>query len=163
MCTSPKSAKQTKVDMVMTTETPPATPPATPAPRSSDERSVGQLVSDASEQLSRLVRDEMRMAATELQQKGKRFGVGAGLFGGAGVLAVYGIGVLIACAVLALSLVLAPWLAALIIGAAVLAIAGVAALMGRTQVKQATPPVPETAAGNLKQDIRTVREGLHSE
>lgn len=139
----------------MTTQTP------TPAPQAPDERSVGELVSDASEQLSRLVRDEMRLAAAELQQKGKRLGVGAGLFGGAGVLAVYGVGVLIACAVLALSLVVAPWLAALIVGAAVLVVAGITALVGRTQVKQAVPPVPEVAAGNVKKDIAAVKEGLH--
>jgi membrane protein len=133
----------------------------TPAPQLPDERSVGQLVSDASEQLSRLVREEMRLAAVELQQKGKRLGVGAGLFGGAGVLAAYGVGVLIACAVLALSLVLAPWLAALIVGVVVLAVAGVSALVGRSQVKQATPPVPQAAAGSVKKDIEAVKEGLH--
>jgi membrane protein len=127
----------------------------------SDERSVSQLVSDASEQLSRLVRDEMRLATTELQQKGKRLGVGAGLFGGAGVLALYGVGVLIACAVLALSLVVAAWLAALIIGAAVLVIAGITALIGKSQVKQAVPPVPAAAAENIKKDITAVKEGIH--
>jgi membrane protein len=142
-----------KVDMVMTTQT--------SARRSSDERSVSELVSAASEQLSRLVRDEMRLATAELQQKGKRLGTGAGLFGGAGLLAVYGVGVLLACAVLALSLVVAPWLAALIVGGAVLVVAGVIALMGRTQVRQATPPVPEAAAGNVRKDIKAVKEGLH--
>jgi membrane protein len=128
--------------------------------QSSDERSVSQLVSDASEQLSRLVRDEMRLATVELQQKGKRLGVGAGLFGGAGLLAGYGVGVLLACAVLGLSMVLAAWLAALIVGVAVLAVAGITALIGRTQVKQAVPPVPEAAAGNIKRDIEAVKEGL---
>jgi membrane protein len=133
----------------------------TPVPQPSDERSVSQLVTDATEQMSRLVREEMRLATAELQQKGKRFGTGAGLFGGAGVLAVYGVGVLLACAVLALSLVLAPWLAALIVGVVVLAIAGIAAMLGRTQVKQAVPPIPEATATNVKQDIDAVKEGLH--
>jgi hypothetical protein len=65
-----------------------------PAPH--EDRPVGQLVSDATEQITRLVRNEMRLAAAELQQKGKRLGVGAGLFGAAGVLALYGGAVLIA-------------------------------------------------------------------
>lgn len=126
-----------------------------------EDRSAGQLISDASEQLSRLVREEMRLAAAELGQKGKRLGVGAGLFGGAGVLAFYGGAALVACAILALALVLAPWLAALIVGAVVLLAAGVAALIGKRQVEAATPPVPEDAIASVKKDVEAVKEGLH--
>ena len=98
-------------------------------PAQHEDRPVGQLVSDATEQITRLVRDEMRLAATELQQKGKRLGVGAGLFGAAGVLALYGGAVLIAALILGLATVLAPWLAALIVGVVVLAVAGVGCLV----------------------------------
>ncbi|MEV4316220.1 phage holin family protein [Actinocrispum sp. NPDC049592] len=126
-----------------------------------DDRSVSQLVSDASEQLSRLVRDEMRLAAAELRQKGKRAGIGAGMFGAAGVLALLGAGALVATAILALALVMAAWLAALLVGAALLVIALVAALIGKSQVSKATPPVPEEAAASVKNDIAAVREGVH--
>nr|WP_221333441.1 phage holin family protein [Nocardia transvalensis] len=119
------------------------------------------MVSDASEQLSRLVRDEMRLAVTELQQKGKRTGVGAGLFGAAAVLALYGGAALVACVVLAVATALAAWLAALIVGAAVLVIAAVLALIGRRQVRAASPPVPQEAVVSVKTDIETVKEGLH--
>jgi len=125
------------------------------------ERPVGQLVSDASEQLSRLVRDEMRLAVAELQQKGKRAGVGAGLFGVAGVLGFYGGAALVACLVLALALVVAPWLAALLVGAAVLLIAGALALAGKKQVQAAVPPVPEGTVASVKKDVEAVKEGLH--
>jgi membrane protein len=126
-----------------------------------DDRATAELVNNASEQVSRLVRDEMRLAAAELRQKGTRLGAGAGLAGVAGVLAFYGGGALVACVVLALALVLAPWLAALLVGAVVLAAAGVLALAGKKQVEAAAPPVPENTVSSVKKDVDTVKEGLH--
>nr|WP_169743563.1 phage holin family protein [Kutzneria albida] len=125
------------------------------------DQSVAQLVHDASEQLSRLVREEMRLAAVELRNKGKRAGAGAGLFGGAGVLALYGVAVLIAAGVLGLALVVQPWLAALIVGALLLIAAGIAALIGKSQIQAAVPPVPEEAVDGVKKDVEAVKEGLH--
>jgi membrane protein len=129
--------------------------------RESQDRPVGALIHDASEQMSRLVRQEMRLAAAELRQKGSRFGVGAGLFGAAGLLGFYAGGALVACAVLALALVVDAWLAALIVAAAVGLVAGVLGLMGKKQVQQAVPPVPEDAVASVKDDIDAVKEGLH--
>jgi membrane protein len=126
-----------------------------------DDRTVAQLISEASEQVSRLVREEMQLVAVELRQKGAHLGAGAGLVGIAGVLAFYGGGALVACAVLALALVLAPWLAALLVGAVVLLIAGVLALMGKKQVQAAVPPVPENAVTSVRKDVEAVKEGLH--
>jgi membrane protein len=126
-----------------------------------DDRTVAQLISEASEQVSRLVREEMRLAAVELRQKGARLGAGAGLVGIAGVLAFYGGGVLVACAVLALALVLAPWLAALLVGAVVLLVAGGLALVGKKQVQAAVPPMPENTVASVKKDVEAVKEGLH--
>jgi membrane protein len=125
------------------------------------DQSVGQLVSDASEQMSRLVREEMRLAVAEMQQKGKRVGFGAGLFGGAGVVAFFSGLALLACVILALSLVLAPWLAALIVGVAGLLVAGALALAGRGQVKRGLPPVPQESIARIEQDVEVVKEGLH--
>ena len=103
---------------------------STAGPTSSDS-SVGDLVKAMSADLSRLLRDEIQLAQTEIGAKVKTAGVGVGAFGGAGVLALYGLGVLSAAAVLGLALVLPAWLAALIVGVVVLAIAGVAALIGK--------------------------------
>jgi len=126
-----------------------------------NDRSVAELVGEASEQLSRLVRDEMRLAAAELKQKGKNAGIGAGLFGGAGFLAVLGAGALTASAILALALVLAGWLAALLVGILLLVMAAVSALVGKRKIQAATPPVPEEAVASVKSDISAVQEGLH--
>lgn len=127
----------------------------------SEERPVGQLVGDASEQLTRLVRDEMRLAVAELQQKGKRGGVGTGLVGAAAVLGFYGGAALVATVILALATVIAPWLAALLVGIGVLLVAGVVALVGKKQFDAATPPVPEQTMNSVKADVNAVKEGLH--
>ena len=86
------------------------------------ERSTGELVKAMSEQVSTLVRDELRLAQLEMIQKGKQAGIGVGMFGGSGLVALYGVGALIACAILGISRVLAPWLSALIVGVALLAV-----------------------------------------
>jgi hypothetical protein len=71
---------------------------------------------------------------------------------------LYGLGCLIACVIIAISGVLAAWLAALIVGAALLAVAGIAALMGKRRVQEATPPVPKEAVGSVKTDVEHIKE-----
>ena len=123
--------------------------------------STGELVKQLSEQVSRLVRDEMKLASVEMTGKAKTAGKGAGLFGGGGVLALYGGGALVACAIIALAGVLRPWLAALIIGVALMICAGIAALAGRAQFKKATPPMPSQAADSVKADVEQIKESAH--
>jgi uncharacterized membrane protein YqjE len=115
--------------------------------------STGELVRRLSEDVSRLIRDELRLARLEMTRKGKRAGMGAGLLGAAGVIAFYGGGALVATAILALALVLPAWASALIIGAALLALAGLLALVGKEQVSRAAPPTPDEAMRSLKADI----------
>jgi uncharacterized membrane protein YqjE len=122
------------------------------------DQPVGELVKQLSEQMSTLVRRELQLAQLELQEKGKRAGIGAGLFGGAGAIALYGLGVLIAAAVLVLATAVEAWLAALIVGVVLLAIAGLAGLMGKKQVDQAVPPAPEQAIQSTKRDVSEVKE-----
>jgi hypothetical protein len=122
---------------------------------------VGELVKQLTEQVSRLVRDEMRLAAAEMTRKGARAGRGAGLLGGGGVLALYGLACLIAGAVAGLSVVLKVWAAALIVGGVILVIAGLAALIGRRQFRQATPPRPEEAMTSTREVVHEVKERAH--
>ena len=126
-----------------------------PAP---ENASTGQLIGQLTEQISRLVRDEARLAQAEVTGKAKRIGVGAGLFGGAGLFAFFGLAVLIAAAVLALALVLPGWLAALIVAVVLFAVAGVLALVGKKDVEKGTPPVPTEAIASTRTDIQTVKE-----
>ncbi|MEN3538250.1 phage holin family protein [Microbispora sp. NPDC004025] len=120
--------------------------------------STGELVRRLSEDVSRLIRDELRLARLEMTRKGKRAGMGAGLLGAAGLIAFYGGGALVATAILALALVLPAWASALIIGAALLALAGLLALVGKEQVSRAAPPTPDEAMRSLKADIDVMKE-----
>jgi uncharacterized membrane protein YqjE len=126
------------------------------------DRSVSELVTDMTDQVKRLVRDELRLATSELQRKGKRFGTGAGLFGAAGIIALFGVAAFVAAAILALSLVVDGWLAAVIVGAVLLLVAGIAVVVGKGQIQQATPPMPEEAISGVREDVATVKDGVHS-
>lgn len=123
-----------------------------------EEHSIGELVKMMSEQASVLIRDELRLAQLEMTSKGKQAAVGAGMFGASGLVALYGVGCLIACAIIAISGVVAAWLAALIVGAALLAAAGLAALLGRRRMRKAAPPLPERAVAAAKADVEEIRE-----
>src|SRR5438477_7150370 len=120
------------------------------------DRSTADLVKLAAEQVSRLVRDELRLAQTELAEKGKRAGIGVGMFGAAGFVSLYGLGALLAAAIIGLAAVVAAWLAALIVGVALFLVAGLMILLGRGQVKKAVPPAPTEAVRNVKADIDAI-------
>ena len=117
------------------------------------DASIAELVKQLSEQSSRLARQEVELAKAEMTVKGKQAGIGAGMFGGAGMVGLYALGALIAAAILALATAVAPWLAALIVAVVLAAIAGVLALQGKNKVQQATPPVPEQATESVKEDV----------
>jgi hypothetical protein len=128
----------------------------------SSEASIAELIKQLSEQSSRLARQEVELAKAELAVKGKRAGIGAGMFGGAGVLGFYGLGALTAAAVLALATAVTAWLAALIVAAVLAAIAGILALQGKHKVSQATPPLPEQAAESVKEDVQWAKTRAQS-
>ena len=130
-------------------------------PAAVSERSTAQLVTQLSEQVSRLVRDELQLTRLEMTRKGKQAGAGAGLLGGGGVVALYGLACLVACVIIAISGAIAAWLAALIVGAALLAVAGIAAMVGRSRLRRATPPVPNQAVGSVQADVQEIRERAH--
>jgi hypothetical protein len=121
-------------------------------------RSVGTLVKQGTEQLSQLMRQEFKLAQAELTQKGKRAGIGGGLFGAAALLGFFGLAALITAAIVAVDLKLPLWAAALIIGGGLLALAGMLALAGRHEVKKAVPPVPDEAVGSMRHDLETIKE-----
>jgi uncharacterized membrane protein YqjE len=123
-----------------------------------DDRSTAELLRRLSEQTGDLVRQEMELAKAELREKGKAAGLGAGMFGGAGVAGLYALGALTAAAILALAIVLDAWLAALIVGLAYAAAAGVLALSGKQKVEEATPPVPEQAIESSKEDVEWTKQ-----
>lgn len=124
--------------------------------------STAELVSQMSEQVATLVRDELALAKVEMVQKGKRAGLGAGLFGTAGVLALYGLSALFVTIGAVLALWVPAWLAALIVTVALFVVAGILALVGKKQVKQAVPPEPVEAIDSTKRDVNAVKAGIHN-
>ncbi|MFY9808495.1 MAG: phage holin family protein [Pseudonocardiaceae bacterium] len=114
------------------------------------EPSAGELVTRLSEQISRLIRDELQLALTELKQKAKRAGIGGGLVAAAGTVALLGLGALMVSAIAALARSLPLWAAALIVGGAALLLSGVLAVRGIDQLKGAMPPTPAQAIASLK-------------
>lgn len=128
---------------------------------SSAESSVGELVERLSSQVSALIRDEMALATAEMKRKGAQAGIGIGIGGIGAVLALLGLGALVAAAVLGLAVVLPAWLAALIVGGAILLLASAISAAGITQVRNSAPVVPEQAMQSTKRDIETVKESMH--
>lgn len=126
--------------------------------RSAPERSTGELVKLLTEQVSTLVRDELKLAQLEMSSKARKAGSGVGMMGGGGLIALYGVACLVASAIIAISHLLPPWLAALIVGAFLLVVATVVALAGRKRTRQGTPPVPVEAVESVKTDVAAVRE-----
>lgn len=121
------------------------------------EASMAELVRQLSDQTTLLARQEVALAKAELAEKGKRAGLGAGMFGGAGVAGAYAVGALVAAAILGLATAVDGWLAALIVGLVLAAVAGLLALVGKNKVQEATPPLPEEAISSTKQDVETVK------
>ena len=122
-----------------------------------EDRPIGELVRDLSQQMSTLVRQELELARAELTEKGKTAGIGAGMFGAAGLFGVFAFAALTTAIIAALSLAFDEvWPAALIVAAVYGAVAGVLALTGKNKVQEATPPV-ERAPQSVKQDIASVK------
>lgn len=124
----------------------------------SDERSISELLQQLTEQTTRLAQKETELAKAEMTAKGKQFGMGAGAFSAAGLLGLLALGAMTSAAILGLATGMEGWLAALIVAVVYAAVAGVLALVGRSKVQAAAPPVPERATESVKEDIRQTRE-----
>ncbi|MFD9589207.1 phage holin family protein [Streptomyces sp. NPDC059980] len=122
---------------------------------------MGELVQQASQQLTELVRGELRLAQAEMQEKGRRYGKSGGLFGGAGVVGFLMLEALVVTAIAALAVPLPVWAAALIVTAVLGVVAAVLALYGRKQVHRAAPPKPEQAIENVKADVAEIKRSAH--
>jgi hypothetical protein len=129
----------------------------TPAHTAQDDPTLGALVHDLTQQVPDLIRSELRLAQAEMTEKGKRAGVGIGMFSAAGLLAFFGLACVIATAVLGLAHALPDWLSALIVALVLFVGAAVVALVGKKEVQQATPPAPEQAIEGVKEDIAVVK------
>jgi uncharacterized membrane protein YqjE len=118
------------------------------------ERPTADLLKELSDHTTTLVKQEIDLAKAELSEKGKKAGLGAGMFGGAGLFGVFAFAALTTCIIAALESPLNLWLAALIVAVVYAAVAGVLALQGRNKVKEVGPPVPEQTTESVKEDVQ---------
>ena len=126
------------------------------------DRSTAELLKRLSNETTILVKQEVELAKAELQEKGKQAGIGAGMFGGAGLFGVAAFAALTAAVIAALELAMPLWLAALIVAVVYAAVAAVLAIRGRKKVREAAPPVPEQTKDSLKEDMEWARTRARS-
>jgi hypothetical protein len=126
------------------------------------EQPMGEVFKQLSDDLSTLVRQELKLAQAEMTEKGKKAGVGVGMFGAAGVAGLLALAALTACAIAALSTGMEVWIAALIVTVLYAAGAGVLALTGKSRVSEAAPPVPEQTVQTVKEDAQWAKTQLPS-
>jgi uncharacterized membrane protein YqjE len=116
------------------------------------DRSLPELLKQLSQETATLVRQEIDLAKAEVSEKGKKAGVGLGMFGAAGVTALLALMSFTAFFILLLAEAVDGWLAALIVTVVYGAVAAVLGLQGKEKVKEATPPAPQTVE-TVKEDI----------
>lgn len=124
------------------------------------EQHLGELFKQLSDDVSVLVRQELKLAQAEMTEKGKQAGVGVSLFGAAGLLALLALGSLTAFLIAVLATGMKVWLAALIVTVVYGAFAGALALVGKNRVSEATPPVPEQTIETVKEDVQWAKTQL---
>jgi uncharacterized membrane protein YqjE len=123
------------------------------------QRSVPEILEDIASNLTQLVQAEFRLARSELKEGAERVaGPGATLGAGA-VLAFYGLGFLLLAAVYALSLVMAPWLATLIVGGVLVVAAGILIGAGGTKLKRANL-MPDKTMRTLEEDVQWAKQQI---
>lgn len=120
-------------------------------------RSIGQLVTDVSTDLSQIMRGEIELAKAEIKQDVQHAGKGAGMFGGAAVLGLYGLGLLFLGLAAVLAIWLPVWASLLIVAAVLFAVAAVLALIGKKQVSQVKGK-PEKAIDHAQKTVETLKQ-----
>jgi uncharacterized membrane protein YqjE len=125
------------------------------------DQSVSELFQRLSQQMATLVREEIRLAQAELKEKGKKAGIGVGLFGAAGLVGLYAAGAAVAGIVLLIAQAVATWIAAFITAGALAVIAAAMALAGKSKVEEATPPKPDAAIQSVQADVAEIKEKAH--
>jgi hypothetical protein len=133
-----------------------------PQENSLRDRPTGELLKELSDQTTTLVKQELDLAKAELAEKGQQAGLGAGMFGAAGLFGAGAFAALTAGVIAALATGMDVWLAALIVAVVYGAVAGVMAITGKKKVQEAAPPVPEQTRDSVKEDMEWAKTRARS-
>lgn len=126
------------------------------------DQPLADLLRQLSQETATLVRQEIELAKAEVTQKGKTAGVGVGIVGAAGVVALLALGALTACLVLVLDIWMPAWVAALIVAVVLGGVAAFLGLRGKEKVQEAGAPVPEQTVETVKEDIEWAKNPTRS-
>jgi hypothetical protein len=124
-----------------------------------DPRPTGSLLSDAVNQLTRLVRGEVALAKAEVAQNIRSAGLGAGFLVGAIVLVFVALNVLVFALVAALGELIGPGWSALIVGVVILVVAAILAMRGLNALKPENL-APSRTVRNVQADAQTIKENV---
>lgn len=135
----------------------PVDPGKQPLLGTTGERSIGQLVSDVSTDLTQIVRGEVELAKAEIKADLQHAGKGAGMFAGAGVFAAYGFGLLLLGLAGVIAIWLSWWAGLLIVAAVLFIVAAVLALIGKKAMSKVKGK-PEKTIGNAQQTVEVLKQ-----
>ena len=126
------------------------------------QQSLPELLKQLSQETTKLLKQEIELAKAEVRESGKKAGLGAGMFGAAGVAGLLALGAFTAFVILLLvKLGADAWLSALIVTVVYGVIAAVLALQGKGKIQEATPPVPQTVE-TVKEDVEWAKHPTRS-
>jgi uncharacterized membrane protein YqjE len=131
-------------------------------PATKRDESVAELVQDLSREISDLVRQEIALARAEMTEKGKKAGIGVGMFGAAALLGAAAVGGSMATIIIVLDNWMPLWLAALITTLAYAAVAALLAQRGRDELKETGSPIPERMTESVKEDVQWAKTRARS-
>lgn len=129
----------------------------TPAGAEQSNGGVGGAAKQVAEHASAIARLEIELASLELKKKVTSLGIGAGLFVGAAVLALFMVGFLFATLAAGLATFLPWWLALLIVTLFLGLLVATLGLIGRSKIQKGSPPVPEQAIREAKLTGEAIR------
>ncbi|WP_435298670.1 phage holin family protein [Timonella sp. A28] len=135
-------------------------PQSEPESASTRRASIGELIAQVSEQFSRLVRAEIAALKAEMAQKAAKTGLAIGLFVGAGVFALYGLGYLFFAGYQGFANLVSPWAAALLTALAIFLICSILVAVGKKTLDRNTPPIPSETIQQMKDDVSAIKDGL---
>src|ERR1019366_33290 len=121
------------------------------------ERTIGQLVADATHDISSIMRSEVALAKAEIRADAQKAGLGAGMFAAAGTLAFLALILLLISAAYGLVAAgLVPWLAFLIVAGVLFVVGAILVLVGKRTI-DGVKGMPERAIKSTQDTIAAVR------
>src|SRR3984893_4778127 len=123
------------------------------------QRSVPEVLQDIVGNLQEIIRSEFRLAKTELKEEASKAAKPAATFGAGLVFGFFGIGFLLLASVYGLSMIMAGWLAALIVGA-VLAVVAIGLISSSSKKLKRVNPTPNKTMRRIEDNVQWAKHPI---